>query len=78
MDITVNVSDERYHLRLHTKKLDIRNTKLYKDIKAGKNEVDLLESFEYVDNEYWVVKSNGQIGPGTYIISMGEPNFRDL
>ena len=74
VDVHVDSSDTRDHFHLHVKNLDIEDAKLYRGrSKADPGaRVDLMEAFEYEENEFFVMRASQHQDPGRYIMSIGE------
>ena len=73
VDVHVNSTEQRDHFLIHTKYLDIDSARLFRgSSKSDRNEVDLLEAMEYQRNEFFVLRTNGAVGPDQYVMSFGE------
>lgn len=66
--IHLHVLKSRTFLLVHTKFLDIISTKLHEETNG--DEISIIENFEYIPNEFWVVKLKSEISPGFYILTM--------
>ncbi len=73
MDVHVeSVGGARDHFHLHAKQLEVESARLYRGgAKAPDAEVDLLEAFEYGENEFFVMRTAAHVDPGEYIMSYG-------
>lgn len=62
--ITVNVTKATTYIYLHKNYLNIEDTKVTRD--ADNKTVALKDKFQYDKNQYWVMKFEDSIEPGTY------------
>lgn len=68
--IHLNVTKPRDFVLIHIKYLTISSTSVHKGIEANGEQISLGETFEYVPNEFWVVKLRSAMQPGLYTINM--------
>ncbi|XP_063595793.1 glutamyl aminopeptidase-like [Penaeus indicus] len=68
--IHVTTSETRDHFLVHTKWLNISQTKVVKVVEGETTEdVNIIEAFEYEPNEFWVIRTS-VVEAGSYQISM--------
>lgn len=66
-NITINLTESRSSIILHSKGLNISKTELF-NVNGEKIELD--KSFEYADNEFWVLVTKKKINGGQYNLNL--------
>ena len=68
VDIEVENSEATDHFLAHVKYLDVQVAKLFK---YGQ-EVELIETLEFKQNEFYVLRTGQTANPGTYVLHFGK------